>query len=392
MKPHPRFADASTTIFEEMSGLARQTGAINLGQGFPESAGPLSLRQSAAKAALEGWNQYAPSRGMTELRAAVVEHYNRLHGTTLDQDRVLITSGATEALAASLMAWVNTGDEVIVFEPAYDAYRPLIERAGGVVKPVRLDPPHWQIDEAALRAAVTSATRMVLFNNPMNPASRVFSAAELDILARVCVEHDLVAVSDEVWEHIVFDGREHLPLALRPGMRERTIKIGSAGKMFGLTGWKIGFVCAEPNLIEPVAKAHQFIAFATPPLLQSAVAEGLAWDKSAFNAMRLELEGSRNCLKQALEAEAYVCLDGQGAYFLSIDLKASGLAMGDVDFCQKIVRDFGVAGIPVSAFVTDHASGQDQGAIVRLCFAKPDSILIEAAQRLGAARKALMAS
>lgn len=385
MKPHPRFADASTTIFEEMSGLARQTGAINLGQGFPESAGPLSLRQAAARAAVEGWNQYAPSRGTPELRAAVVEHYNRLHGTSLDQDRVLITSGATEALAASIMAWVNSGDEVIVFEPAYDAYRPLIERAGGVVKAVQLHPPHWQLDEVALRAAITPATRMVLFNNPMNPASRVFSTGELAVLARVCVEHDLVAVSDEVWEHIVFDGLEHLPLSLARGMRERTIKIGSAGKMFGLTGWKIGFVCAEPNLIEPVAKAHQFITFATPPLLQSAVAEGLAWDRSYFDAMRHELAASRDCLKQALQDEDYVCLDSQGAYFLSIDLAASGIALGDIDFCQRIVREFGVAAIPLSAFVT----GQEQGSVVRLCFAKPDDVLLEAARRLGKARRAL---
>lgn len=385
MKPHPRFADASTTIFEEMSGLARETGAINLGQGFPESTGPLALRQAVAKAAVEGWNQYAPSRGTLELRAALVEHYNRLHGTDLDISRVLVTSGATEALAASLMAWVKDGDEVIIFEPAYDAYRPLIERAGGVVRAVQLSPPHWRLDEEALRATISPATRVVLFNNPMNPASRVFDAEELAILARVCVEHDLVAISDEVWEHIVFDGRAHLPLALAEGMRERTIKIGSAGKMFGLTGWKIGFVCAEPNLIEPVAKAHQFITFATPPMLQTAVAEGLAWDVAHFDQMRFELAASRDCLKQALEKAGYVCLDSQGAYFLSVDLAASGVHLGDVDFCHRIVREFGVAAIPVSAFVT----GQSQGSVVRFCFAKPDEVLIEAAKRLGAARKAM---
>lgn len=323
---------------------------------------------------------------MPELRQAVADHYNRLQGAALTPDQVIITSGATEAIAAAIMAWIRTGDEVIVFEPAYDAYRPLIERAGGVVRAVQLQPPHWRLEEEALRAAITPRTRMVLFNNPMNPASRVFDAAELAMLGQVCIEHDLIVLSDEVWEHIVFDGREHLPVACVEGMRDRTIKIGSAGKMFGLTGWKIGFVCAEPHLIEPVAKAHQFITFSTPALLQTAVAEGLAWDRTAFDAMRMELAASRDCLKAALEAEGYACLDSQGAYFLSIDLEASGIEIGDVEFCHRIVRDFGVAAIPVSAFVRD----QDHGPVVRLCFAKPDDVLTEAAKRLGVARRALI--
>ena len=386
MSPNPVFADAKTTIFEVMSGLARQTGAINLGQGFPEAPGPLELRQAAAHAAVEGWNQYAPSRGLPELRTAIAEHYNRLHLTDWTADEVLVTSGATEALASALLAWIKAGDEVIIFEPAYDAYRPLIERAGGMVKPVRLKPPHWRIERADIETAITPATRMVLFNNPMNPAARVFDAEEIAAVAGACVDHDLIALSDEVWEHVIFDGRPHLSLSQAEGMKDRTIKVGSAGKMFGLTGWKIGFVCAPLSLLDPVARAHQFVTFASAPLLQSAVAQGLAWGVERFDEMRHDLARSRDRLKSGLEAEGYVCLEAEGAYFLNIDLAASGIDLGDVEFCHRIVNEFGVAAIPVSAFFSD---GQP-GPIVRLCFAKPDDVLNEAVQRLGRARSALL--
>lgn len=385
MTPHSVFAEAPVTIFEKMSGLAREYGAINLGQGFPEDPGPLALRERAAQAAVHGWNQYAPSRGLPELRQAVAEHYNRLQGTDLTSGQVIITSGATEAIAASIMAWVRCGDEVIIFEPAYDAYRPLIERAGGVVKPIRLEPPHWQITAQMLDQAIGPKTRAVLFNNPMNPAAKMFGADELAALAKACVAHDLVVISDEVWEHVRLTDRAHIPLATIEGMRERTIKIGSAGKMFGLTGWKVGFVCAEPHLLDPVARAHQFLTFATPPLLQTAVAEGLAWDGAWYAQMAQDMAERCDYLRQALVAQGYVCLDSHGTYFLNADLAASGIAMGDADFCEAIVREFGVAAIPVSAFVSDAG----QGDIVRLCFAKPETVLAEAAKRLGQARQIL---
>lgn len=385
MTPHSVFAEAPVTIFEKMSGLAREYGAINLGQGFPEDPGPLALRERAAQAAVHGWNQYAPSRGLPELRQAVAEHYNRLQGTALTTDQVIITSGATEAIAAAVMAWVRSGDEVIVFEPAYDAYRPLIERAGGIVKPIRLEPPHWQITAQMLDQAIGPKTRAVLFNNPMNPAAKMFGADELAALAKACVAHDLVVISDEVWEHVRLTDRAHIPLATIEGMRERTIKIGSAGKMFGLTGWKVGFVCAEPHLLDPVARAHQFLTFATPPLLQTAVAEGLAWDGAWYAQMAQDMAERCDYLRQALVAQGYVCLDSHGTYFLNVDLAASGIAMGDADFCEAIVREFGVAAIPVSAFVSDAG----QGDIVRLCFAKPETVLAEAAKRLGQARQIL---
>lgn len=385
MRAHPVFADMPVTIFETMSGLAREHGAINLGQGFPDDQGPESLRRLAADALMTGSNQYAPSRGLPELRHAVVEHYGRMQGVDLTFDGVLITSGATEAIAASIMAFVHPGDEVILFEPAYDAYRPLIERAGGVAVPVRLQPPHWRVTEEAVEAAVTARTRMVVFNNPHNPTARAFDAEEVAVLARVCVRHDLIAVSDEVWEHVILDGRRHCSLIAEPGMASRTLKIGSAGKMFGMTGWKIGFVCGDPALIDPVAKAHQFITFATPPNLQSAVAAGLAWPEASFVEMRAGLQRSRDRLAAGLSKEGFVLTPSEGTYFLGVDLAASGIALSDEDFCRRAVTAFGVAAIPLSAFVPDKAGG----SVIRLCFAKADAVLDEAVERLGKAAEAL---
>lgn len=385
MRAHPVFADMPVTIFETMSGLAREHGAINLGQGFPDDQGPESLRRLAADALMTGSNQYAPSRGLPELRHAVVEHYGRLQGVDLTFDGVLVTSGATEAIAASILAFVHPGDEVVIFEPAYDAYRPLIERAGGVAVPVRLQPPSWRLTEEAFEAAVTARTRMVVFNNPHNPTARAFDAGEVSALARVCVRHDLIAVSDEVWEHVTFDGRRHRTLITEPGMAARTLKIGSAGKMFGMTGWKIGFVCGDPALVDPVAKAHQFLTFATPPNLQGAVAAGLAWPESGFVGMRAGLQHSRDRLAAGLSAHAFVLTPGEGTYFLGVDLAASGIVLSDEEFCRRAVVEFGVAAIPLSAFVSDRAGG----SVVRLCFAKADAVLDEAVERLGRAADTL---
>lgn len=383
---HPVFTDMPTTVFEVMSGLARQHDAINLGQGFPDAPGPEELRRLAANAVLNGPNQYPPSRGLPVLREAVAEHYRRLQQVDLSVDGVVVTSGATEAIAAALFAHIRPGDEVLIFEPAYDAYRPLIQRAGGVVRAVALAAPRWRLTEQAIEAAVTPATRMVLFNNPLNPAARVFDAEEIAALARVCVRHDLIAVSDEVWEHIVFDGRPHRSLLSVPGMTDRTIKIGSAGKMFGLTGWKVGFACGAPDLINPVAKAHQFLTFTTAPNLQTAVAAGLGWNDDWFRAQRDDLGRSRDRLSAALTAEGYVVTPSEGTYFLCVDLAASGVALSDVDFCRRIVTEFGVAAIPLSAFEASPVTRN----VVRLCFAKSDAVLDQAAERLGRARRALI--
>ena len=383
MRAHPVFADMPVTIFETMSGLARTHGAINLGQGFPDDQGPEDLRRLAAEALMTGSNQYAPSRGLPELRHAVVEHYGRLQGVDLTFDGVLITSGATEAIAASISAFVHPGDEVLIFEPAYDAYRPLIERAGGVAVAVRLEPPLWRLTGDAIEAAITPRTRMVVFNNPHNPTARAFDAEEIATLARACVRHDLIAVSDEVWEHVIFDGRRHRSLIAEPGMAARTLKIGSAGKMFGMTGWKIGFVCGDPALVDPVAKAHQFLTFATPPNLQGAVAAGLAWPEDRFLQMRADLQRSRDRLASGLTDQGFVLTPGEGTYFLNLDLAASGVTLPDREFSLRVVAEFGVASIPLSAFST-----APSGAVARLCFAKADAVLDQAIERLGRARLA----
>jgi len=381
---NPIFAALPTTIFDIMSGLARETGAINLGQGFPEEDGPLDVREAAAAAIVAGPNQYPPMRGLPVLREAVAEHYARLGDVTLDWQReVTISSGATEAIAASLLAVVSPGDEVVVFEPMYDAYAPLIARAGGVAKPVRLMPPRWTVDDATLAAAFTSRTRAVVLNTPLNPTASVFDDAMLARIASLCVAHDAIAISDEVWEHVTFDGVRHRSMLTAPGMRERTIKIGSAGKIFGMTGWKVGFVCAAPALTEVVAKAHQFLTFTTPPHLQSAVAYGLAKPAAHFDAMRAGYDISRQRVEAALHLEGFVTLPCQGTYFLNVDLRASGIALDDADFAIRAVKEAGVATIPLSAF---YASKPETG-YVRLCFAKRAETLNRGIDALAKARR-----
>ncbi|MDZ4778092.1 MAG: aminotransferase [Alphaproteobacteria bacterium] len=369
---NPIFASLPTTIFDVMSGLARETGAINLGQGFPEEDGPLDVREAAAAAILAGPNQYPPMRGLPGLREAVAEHYARLGDVALDwRTEVTITSGATEAIAASLLAVVSPGDEVVVFEPMYDAYAPLIARAGGTPKPVRLSPPRWTADATTLAAAFSSRTRAVVLNTPLNPTASVFNEAMLARIAALCVAHDAIAISDEVWEHVTFDGVRHRSMLSAPGMRERAIKIGSAGKIFSMTGWKVGFVCAAPALTEVVAKAHQFLTFTTPPHLQSAVAYGLGKPAVHFDAMREGYARSRARVEAGLRQEGFVTLPCEGTYFLNVDLRASGIALDDADFAIRALKEAGVATIPLSAF---YAAGAEKG-YVRLCFAKRDETL-----------------
>lgn len=383
---NPIYAGMGTTVFETMSGLARELGAINLGQGFPDAPGPRALLEAAARAVLDGPNQYPPSRGLPALRSAVARHYGRFQGLGLSEAGVLVTSGATEAIAAALLAVVRPGDGVVVIEPAYDAYGPLVRRGGGLVQSVRLSPPEWRITEAVLEAAITPATRALILNNPHNPTGRVFDADELAAVAAVCLRHDLIAISDEVWEHVVFDDRPFASLLSQPGMSEHTVKIGSAGKMFGLTGWKVGFACGAPALIDVVARAHQFLTFTTPPNLQTAVAEGLDWPDAWFLDMRADLQRSRDRLADGLTRHGFVVTPGEGTYFLCIDLPASGLPADDEAVSMRLVREFGVASIPVSVFQSGPSTG-----VLRLCFAKADDVLDEAIERLGRAARAMRA-
>jgi N-succinyldiaminopimelate aminotransferase len=381
--PDPIFSRLPTTIFEEMSGLARDAGAINLGQGFPDDPGPPDVRAKAAEALLDGSNQYPPMVGLPELREAVARHYNRTQGLDLDGlSEVTITSGATEALAAAFLGLIEAGDEVVVFQPVYDAYLPMIARAGGVARLVRLSPPHWRFDRAMLEAAFTPRTRLVVLNNPVNPTGVVLPPEDLALLAEFCVRFDVTAICDEVWEQVVFGAAAHRPLMAFPGMRERCVKIGSAGKMFGLTGWKVGFLCAAPPLTATLARAHQFLTFTTAPNLQTAVAFGLDTGEAWFRSMPRTLERSRDRLAGALVREGFAVLPSQGTYFLNLDLTASGVDEADRPFALRAVSEAGVASIPVSAFYA-----QDPvTSILRLCFAKQDAVLDEAVGRLARAR------
>jgi N-succinyldiaminopimelate aminotransferase len=381
---HPVFANLPTTVFEEMSGLARATGAVNLGQGFPDDPGPQAIRAKAADAVLNGYNQYPPMAGLPELRQAVAGHYARAQGLDLDwQGEVTVTSGATEALAAAFLALVEPGDEVVVFQPFYDAYLPLIRRAGGTPRLVNLKPPHWRFDRAMLEEAFGPRTRLVVLNNPINPTGTVLPPEDLALLAEFCVAHDAVAICDEVWEQVLFDGAVHTPLIAQPGMRERTVKIGSAGKMFGLTGWKVGFLCAAPALTHALSRAHQFLTFTTPPNLQAAVAWGLDNPGDWFEAMPRDLQRSRDRLAEGLTREGFAVLPSQGTYFLNIDLPASGIGEPDRAFALRAVNEAGVAAIPVSAFYEQ----APVTTILRLCLSKRDETLDEGVLRLARARE-----
>ena len=372
------FADIGTSVFETMSRMAREHQAINLGQGFPDDRGPEDVRAKAAEAVLSGWNQYPPMMGLPELREAIAHHYQRFQGLEFDPaEEIMVTSGATEALAGALLALISPGDEVILFQPMYDAYLPLVQRAGGIAKFVTLKPPHWTFEESDLEAAITSRTRVVLFNNPLNPAGVVYDRAALEPLARVCAKHDLVAICDEVWEHVIFDERQHAPLIALDGMRERCVKIGSAGKIFSLTGWKVGLVCAAPRLMRVLARAHQFITFTTPPNLQSAVAYGLMKDDAYFSAMRAAFQRSRDRFSAGLIDRGFTVLPSAGTYFVNVDI--ADLGMGDdFVFCTDMTMRHGVAAIPVSAFYAQDAVR----SIVRFCFAKTDATLDGALTRL----------
>ena len=378
---NPVFADLPTSIFEEMSALARQHEAINLGQGFPDDPGPEDVRRKAADAVVNGWNQYPPMLGIPELRQAVADHYARHQGLAIDPaSEVMITSGATEALAGAMLALLSPGDEAVLFEPAYDAYLPLVRRAGGVPKFIKLAPPDWRYSAAQLKAAITPKTRVVLLNNPLNPAGAVYGEADLMLLAEALAGTDAIVVADEVWEHVMFDGRRHVSVLNIPGLRERSVKIGSAGKIFCLTGWKVGLVVAAPPILKQLARAHQFITFTTPPNLQVAVAYGLGKTDDYFTGMRAGLQASRDHLAQGLTGAGFSVLPSQATYFLNVDLAPLGVA-DDTAFCRRLVAEAGVAAIPVSALYADGS----MRSVIRFCFAKTAATLDEALRRVTAA-------
>lgn len=375
------YASLGATVFETMSRLAAEKGAVNLGQGFPEDDGPRDILEAAARATLDGPNQYPPMRGLPELRQAVAAHYREHQRIELDWQReITITSGATEAIAAALLAFIEPGDDVVLFEPMYDAYLPMVRRAGGIPRIVRLNPPHWRLERDALAAAFSERTRVVVINTPHNPCASVIGGEELALLAEFCRTHDAIVVSDEVWEHVTFDGVQHA--SMLQALRERTLKIGSAGKMFSLTGWKVGFACGAPALTEQFVKAHQFLTFTTPPNLQRAVAYALGKERAYFEDMRAGFQRARDRLVGALAGEGFVLLPARGAYFVSIDLAASGVGMDDVAFARHAI-EHGVATIPLSGF---YATPEPPN-LVRLCFAKRDDTLDRGAEALIRAKR-----
>jgi len=373
----------ATSVFERMSLAAAQHNAVNLGQGFPDFGWPEAILDAAARALNEGSNQYAPSRGLPLLREVVAGHYARHHGIDTGPEGICVTSGATEALAAAILATVSPGDEVIVMTPAYDAYAPLVRRAGGVVRELALQPPGWRIERGVLSAAVTPNTRAIILNNPHNPTGRLFDAAELEAVASVAREHDLIVISDEVWEHLLMDGQEFVPLASLDGMAERTLKCGSAGKIFSLTGWKIGWIAAAPELATLAARAHQFLTFASAPNLQAAVAFGLSEGDDWLGPMRHRFARARDKMTAGLEAAGFAVLPSAATYFLIVDLAASGIALDDEAFAKLAVEQAGVAVVPLSAFADD---GKPKH-LVRLCFAKRDDTIDAGVAAMARARE-----
>jgi N-succinyldiaminopimelate aminotransferase len=377
-----RLAEFGTTIFAEMSALALRTGSINLGQGFPDTDGPEEVREAAVRALREGrGNQYPPGPGVPELRTAIVAHQQRRYGLSYDPDaEVLVTAGATEAIAAALLALVEPGDEVVALEPYYDSYAASIAMAGGTRVPVTLRPDAgaFRLDLDELRAAVTPRTRLLLVNTPHNPTGTVLTRAELTAIAELAVERDLLVVTDEVYEHLVYDEAEHVPLATLPGMRGRTVTIGSAGKTFSFTGWKVGWVTSAPELVTAVRSVKQFLTYVASGPFQYAVAEALALPDAYFEAFRRDMQTKRDILAAGLTDAGFEVYDTAGTYFITTDIRPLGETDGFA-FCRSLPERAGVVAIPNAVFYDHREAG---APFVRFAFCKRAEVLKEAAERL----------
>ncbi|WP_037911796.1 pyridoxal phosphate-dependent aminotransferase [Actinacidiphila yeochonensis] len=374
-----RLDGLGTTIFAEMSALALATGAINLGQGFPDTDGPEAIREAAVRALRDGrGNQYPPGMGVPELRAAIVDHQRRFYGLDFDPNsEVLVTAGATEAIAAAMLALLEPGDEVIAFEPFYDSYAASIAMAGGVRIPLTLRAPDFRPDLDALRSVVTPRTRLLLLNSPHNPTGMVLTRAELTSIAELAVEHDLIVVTDEVYEHLVFDG-EHIPLISLPGMHDRTVSISSAGKTFSFTGWKVGWVTGSAPLVAAVRATKQFLTYVASGPFQYAIAEALRLPDAYFTAFRDDLQTKRDLLADGLTTAGFEVYRPQGTYFITTDIAALG-EKDALAFCRSLPERCGVVAVPNSVFYDDPDAGRTQ---VRFAFCKKQDVLQKAASRL----------
>jgi N-succinyldiaminopimelate aminotransferase len=380
-QPHlaARLQGLGTTVFAEMSALATRTGAVNLGQGFPDTDGPADVIEAAVRALRTGHNQYAPGIGIQSLREAIAAHQQRFYGLTYDPgSEVLVTTGATEAIAAALLALVEPGDEVIALEPYYDSYVAGISMAGGVRVPVTLRAPDFRLDVDALAAAITTRTKLMLINSPHNPTGTVLDLTELNAIATLAVEHDLLVITDEVYEHMTFDGLAHHTLAALEGMRDRTLTISSGGKTFSFTGWKIGWVCASPDLVSAVNTVKQFMTFTSGAPLQPAIAQALALPDGYFEAFRTELQAKRDRLCKGLSEVGFDVFVPQGTYFATTDIQPLGYADG-MDFCLSLPERAGVVAIPHQVLYDNTEMGKP---LVRWAFCKQDVVIDEALDRL----------
>jgi N-succinyldiaminopimelate aminotransferase len=373
-----RLQGLGTTVFAEMSALAERTGSINLGQGFPDRDGPPEVLEAAVDALRSGRNQYPPGPGILELRQAISAHQKRFYGLEFDPElEVLVTAGATEAITAALLALCETGDEVVVFEPFYDSYGAAIAMAGAQRRVVPLEPPGWTFDPDRLRAAVTPRTRVVMVNTPHNPTGKVFSADELETIAAVCRDHDLLAVTDEVYEHLIFEGR-HVPLCTLPGMASRTVTISSAGKTFSFTGWKVGWVCGPAALVAAVRTVKQFLTYVNGAPFQPAVAAGLGLPDSYFSTAAGTLQDGRDRLCRGLEAAGFTVFEPAATYFVIVDAAPLGETDGAA-FCRALPERCGVVAVPAAAFYDDPRVPRP---LVRFAYCKRPEVLDEAARRL----------
>jgi aspartate/methionine/tyrosine aminotransferase len=385
--PARRTSGFGTSIFTEISALAVAHGAVNLGQGFPDFPAPDFIKEAALRAIREDRNQYASAAGLPRLRAALARRWEGRHGVPADADaEITVACGATELLHDAVLALVEPGDEVIVFEPTYDAYVPDVLMAGGVARPVALRPPRWTWDEHELAAAFGPRTRAVILNTPHNPTGKVFSRAELEVLAALARAHDAVVISDEVYSELTFDGAAHVPIATLPGMRERTVTIDSMGKTFSVTGWKVGWAIAPAPLSAALRAVHQFVTFTSSVPFQEALADGLALAETNgyYDDLRAAYTTRRHRLAEILRAVGLPPLAARGAYFLLADPAPFGFA-DDVAFCRHLCTEVGVAAIPTSVF---HADPTTAPQLARFCFAKRDATLAAAAERLGKLRAA----
>jgi N-succinyldiaminopimelate aminotransferase len=382
---NPIYEQMQTSVFERMSLLAVKHGAVNLGQGFPDFGWPEEILDAAARALKENSNQYPPSRGLPALREAVAAHYARHQGLDLMADNICVTSGATEALGAAILAAIEPRDEVIIFTPAYDSYAPMIRRAGGVPREIALRPPQWRIERDALESAVGPRTRAILFNNPHNPTGRLFGRDDLEVIADVARNHNLIVISDEVWEHVLLDRHSFTSILAMPRMGARSIKIGSAGKIFSLTGWKVGWMVAAPEFATLLARAHQFLTFSTPPNLQAAVAYGLSEGDAWLQPMRDRFTRARDRMAKQLRSVGFAVLESAGTYFLCVDLEKSGIPMEDEAFAVSAVEQAGIAVVPLSAFAEQDPAKH----LVRLCFGKKDETIDAGVAAMARARELL---